>query len=245
VILFCFRAFFTIGSTSPFHRLSGERSILLPITLTNPQFEAYFNGWLRHQFDGTWANLRRIEGVRFKDLATFFAGGLFAIPFLSLPCLIRSPRLHPVLAQLIFRIFGLIIVTWFVPHYAAPALCSFVIILVQALRYLRRCKFSGRPVGIGWTRVIVAAAIFMVPSCILDNVASPGDPHCLSHAYDWQRASIVSKLNQTPGDHLVIVRYSPEHTPHREWVYNSADIDHSRIVWAREVPGMDLSPLFA
>src|SRR5260370_27007429 len=84
----------------------------------------------------------------------------------------------------------------------------------------------------------------MVPSCILDNVASPGHPHCLSHAYDWQRASIVSQLNHTPGDHLVLVRYSPNHTPHREWVYNSADIDHSRIVWAREIPGTDLSPLF-
>jgi hypothetical protein len=31
------------------------------------------------------------------------------------------------------------------------------------------------------------------------------------------------------------VRYTPEHNPHQEWVYNSADIDGSSIVWARDM----------
>jgi hypothetical protein len=44
---------------------------------------------------------------------------------------------------------------------------------------------------------------------------------------------------------LVIVRYSPSHNVLLEWVYNSADIDRSKIVWAREVPGTDLAPLLA
>ncbi len=57
------------------------------------------------------------------------------------------------------------------------------------------------------------------------------------------RPLIEAQLNATPGSHLVIVRYSPGHGNLQEWVYNGADIDHSKVVWAREIPGADLKPL--
>jgi hypothetical protein len=39
------------------------------------------------------------------------------------------------------------------------------------------------------------------------------------------------------------VRYSQSHNVLTEWVYNRADIDQAKIIWAREIPGVDLGPL--
>jgi hypothetical protein len=58
------------------------------------------------------------------------------------------------------------------------------------------------------------------------------------------RKPVEKQLAALPGEHLVLVRYSKDHNSGEEYVYNEADIDHSKTVWARQIPGMDLGPLF-
>ncbi len=48
------------------------------------------------------------------------------------------------------------------------------------------------------------------------------------------RIRIQNQLNQTPGKHLIFVRYGPLH-PLLEWVSNAADIDRARLVWALDL----------
>jgi hypothetical protein len=60
-----------------------------------------------------------------------------------------------------------------------------------------------------------------------------------------RRSQIVHDLEAKPGQHLVIVRYSSEHNAHAEWVYNGADIDGAKIVWARDIPGVSMALLLA
>jgi hypothetical protein len=48
------------------------------------------------------------------------------------------------------------------------------------------------------------------------------------------RIAIHNQLAQASGKHLVFVRYGSRHT-FSEWVYNAADIDAARVVWARDL----------
>jgi predicted secreted hydrolase len=53
-------------------------------------------------------------------------------------------------------------------------------------------------------------------------------------AAGFARHATQLSLEALPGSHLVLVRYGPQHDPQIEWVYNRANIDASRVVWARE-----------
>jgi hypothetical protein len=49
------------------------------------------------------------------------------------------------------------------------------------------------------------------------------------------RLQVTRELSQLDGQQLVIVRYSPTHDVDHEWVYNDADIDGAKVVWARDM----------
>jgi hypothetical protein len=49
------------------------------------------------------------------------------------------------------------------------------------------------------------------------------------------RAQVAAELEGYPGRQLAIVRYAPDHAPFDDWVYNAADLDKSKVLWAREL----------
>jgi hypothetical protein len=63
---------------------------------------------------------------------------------------------------------------------------------------------------------------------------------------DPSRAVIQTKLEHTPGKHLIMVRYEPDnHNIHDEWVYNGAEIDNAKVLWARELDEKQNNALLA
>jgi hypothetical protein len=62
---------------------------------------------------------------------------------------------------------------------------------------------------------------------------------------DLSRAVIAEKLAHVPGKHLIMVRYDEDHNIHDEWVYNGAEIDGAKVLWARELDEKQNGKLFA
>jgi hypothetical protein len=211
-----------------------------PLHYFNPQFESFYNGngWARQTaFAGKVDSLRKAAGVIRSDTKIyrrFFLWVELCVPLLALPWVLIDRRIRFLVFQFGFCFLGFLLVNWFQPHYAAPLTAGTFALLTQGMRHLRRWRWANRATGIGLTRIIVLCALVLGPfhRVYLD----PGSPLI-------NRSRIETQLNAMLGDHLVVVRYSSQHDPLAEWVYNRADIDRARVVWAREIPGVSLEPL--
>jgi hypothetical protein len=164
----------------------------------------------------------------------FYFGPLLTIPFLALPWTFRDRKMRfPLIAGAVF-VAGLAVQTWTMPHYVAPATGLIYIVLIQCLRHMRLWRWHGQPVGVALLRVIPMIAIAMVllrVSAVAAHVQiEPAWPRG-----NLDRAAVVRELQHSPGEHLVIVHYGPRHDVDWEWVYNAADIDHAKVVWARDM----------
>lgn len=117
------------------------------------------------------------------------------------------------------------------PHYAAAFAPVFLLRFLQGLSRLS----SWRPaLNYKWLGQAAAGAV------IVWFVLSGRDSFSATLAdrsahFGAARASVQRKLAALPGPQLVMVRYGAGHNPQNEWVFNAADIDASKVVWAREM----------
>ncbi len=216
-----------------------------PRHFLNPQFTDYSQEQ-RAEYSDRRAHFLRTCWARTRDLGIFFCGPLLVAPILTLPWLVRDRRMRLLGVQLLLSLLGLLVVSAFFEHYAAPLTATIFALAMQGMRHLRRWQYHGRMIGIGVTRAIVLTCIALVPAHIAKTML---DSHRGIAWITWSnpqmvaRARIALQLEAMPGEQLVVVRYAPSHDVHREWVYNPADVDHAKTVWAREIPGVDLQPL--
>jgi hypothetical protein len=119
------------------------------------------------------------------------------------------------------------------PHYIAPAAPMFVFLAVAGLRRLRVMQLRGRRLGRPLAEALVAVALLSIFVGLAFRAVF-GAPY-QDAPLVRDRPAIVEHLGDTPGKHLVLVHYSGQHNEHDEWVYNGADLDGARIVWARDM----------
>jgi hypothetical protein len=109
---------------------------------------------------------------------------------------------------------------------------------------------SRRPANCQW-RLLGASLEFLLILCIVlqlcemqRNLYADAFPF-VDDVNEPFRKPVEKQLTALPGEHLVLVRYSKDHNSGEEYVYNKAAIDRAKIVWAREIPGVDLKPLLS
>jgi len=164
----------------------------------------------------------------------FYVGPLLTFPLLALPWTFRDRKMRLFLTVSVIFLIGLAIETWTLPHYAAPATGLLYLILLQCMRHLRFWHWREKPVGHALVRSIMVIACAMIVLRITAVAAhAPIEPPWPRGNLD--RIAIADQLERLPGSHLVIVSYGSHHDLDREWVYNAADIDSAKVVWARDM----------
>jgi len=105
--------------------------------------------------------------------------------------------------------------------------CLFVLISVTGLAQLDR--FSALA-----ARVILSLCVAQFALEYGLHVFS-NDPWSLALRNPERRVAVTRQLARAAGKQLVFVAYWPRHIFQDEWVSNEADIDASRVVWARDL----------
>lgn len=227
-----------------------------PISYRNEAMRSFYEGWTADSYDQAHRmtplglasfSLLRALAIQVPAFATirYDAGeglsfnrnvALLWVPWL----LIQLPLfLRPQIAwgrgardaTLLLGVFtaALSLEVWKATHYAAPAFGLVLLLTVRSLRQWGAVFARHHALGLAARRALfVLALAWPWPVALASRARATPD-------FASNRATAEARLLEAGGDHLVIVRYGPDHDPHQEWVYNRADIDGSRVVWARDL----------
>ncbi len=168
----------------------------------------------------------------------FYLGPLLTVPLLALPWVVRRRKMALPLLLCGAMIAAFSVQTWTFPHYFSPAAGALYILLVEELRQLRLWRTRGRALGPGWGPAIVRAIPVIACAMIVVRVVAVATHTRIEPTWprgNLESAAILRQLRQSPGEHLVIVRYGAHHDRDLEWVWNEASIDQAKVVWARDM----------
>ena len=196
----------------------------------------YYAGWEVSEFDEarTLRGFVRRTANKILQLWRFYLGPALSLPLLAFPWIVHDRRMRLALTASAVFCLGWLIETWTFPHYVAPATGFVYLIVIQCARHLRLYRRDRQQVGKILVRSIPIVCVGMIVFRLV-GIAAHAHVEPRWPVGNLDRVAVVDRLSKIPGDHLVIVRYSPDHNVDRDWIYNAPDIDRSRIVWARDM----------
>jgi len=182
---------------------------------------------------------------RFLIAVLFYAGFTFIPVLFALPRALLDRRIRLLVLCTAFMVAGMAIQIFLIAHYLAPFTAVFYALGLQAARHLRIWKPGGKAVGrtllqLSVTLCVLLAGLRLGAQPLHFTMAKFPPMHWMTHWYGpayfgTERAQVAATLEQLPGKQLVLVRYSSKHNVLDEWVYNDANIDDSKVIWARDM----------
>ena len=211
----------------------------------------YYLGWVLPQYEESrslWGFSRSTLNKAVRSWS-FFLGPVFTLPLLMCVAIVPygfswrqiDRKTRTLILFFVVSSIGLFLEVFYFPHYAAPMTGLIVALVLEAMRQVRVWHWHSRRVGLFMTRAVSVICFVMVLACVGARQLGVDSPEDWPYSWcsPWQgnldRAHILAELEREPGRHLVIVRYKPNHNVHEEWVYNRADIDGTKVVWARDM----------
>jgi hypothetical protein len=226
---------------------------------------AYRHAFFRANYLKVWAlpqyqQAQSVEGYVALELAnSFFFWAFFLGPLLTLPLVLAavylprgfswksiSPGTRFLLLVLGVTLLGEALPTAYAPHYSGPITCVILALVLVALRRVRRWQPGGKPAGVFVTRAVpsinVLLLVFLVGAGTTGWASALERPYagamtwCSVAPTNMERASVCAKLSRKPGGQLVIVKqYGTGKNTSFNWVYNRADLESAKIVWADDM----------
>ena len=200
-----------------------------------------FNEFRNHPiFSVTW---------RLFLLWCFYLGPALTIPLLflllALPYGFKTTDIAAgtkfLLAILASLFIGSCLTAYFMQHYWAPAVCVVYALVLFAMRDLG----ASAPETNLRANAVIRATFVICAVAVPIRLLAPrfgiglGPPALITWASAGDqfnaRVEITQDLDRLNGSQLLLVAYGPHHDIVTDWVYNGADIEHEKIIWARDM----------
>jgi len=222
----------------------------------HPEFRRYYLHFEATYYDPSQTVTGMAEEEMGRSLLfwTFYLSPVFTLPlvlvFVALP---RGFAWRDISLDTRFLLVecGAIIVAnmlpiFYMPHYTAPITCAILALMLIALCRLREWQWRGRPAGRFLSRAFPSICVLLLalraaagpPGLPSRNLAAANDlpTWCWQSPSNLRRAAILSQLEKYAGGQLVIVHYNlDDYATGFEWVYNRADLNSAKVIWARDM----------
>jgi hypothetical protein len=183
--------------------------------------------------------------LAFTEAVYFFCGFALLVPLIRMHRVLLDRRVRFALICMIILALGLSVEVYIIPHYFAPFTAAVYLLGIQAIRHLRVWRFNGELIGRALVRNSLALCCALVIIRPFDRAlhipiqewpaANWSGEWFGPDQYGQARAEVARRLAHLNGPQLAIVRYSASHQVFDEWVYNKANIDSAKVIWANDM----------